>query len=308
MSRARRFLWLCWWIAAALAGSAPASGAAPGSVTFQGVALQPDGSPIDGPQDLVIRIYDDPVSLAAGALVYQETHLATPFVDGVFSVVIGGGSFPSSPFDAAIFANPELWLALEIGGEPLSPRTKFQSAAFALQCGNAETVGGRAGADLIGDVTAGAGLGGGGTGGGISLFVDFTQTQQRVSGACPVGASIRQIGQDGSVVCEDDTSNPGDVTSVMAGTGLAGGGAGGDLVLSIAASGVTSALIADSTITGADIAANTITASDIAEDAVGSSTTSLSAKRISSTSPARTSRRGTTSFWRWTRRTRSSSR
>jgi hypothetical protein len=258
------------WITAVLAAPALAWGAAPGGVTFQGVALSPEGSPLDGPQDIVVRIYDDPASVEAGDLIYQETHLATPFSDGVFSVVIGAGSFPSSPFDASIFANPELWLAVEIAGELLSPRTKFQSAAFALQCSNAETVGGTSGADLIGDVTAGAGLGGGGTGGSISLFVDFTQTQQRVSGACPGGSSIRQIVQDGSVVCEDDTSNPGDVTSVAAGVGLVGGGSQGDLVLSIAAGGVTSSLIANSTITGADIATNTITASQIAAGAVGS--------------------------------------
>jgi hypothetical protein len=238
-------------------------------VTFQGVALSPDGSPLDGPRDIVVRIYDDPVSVAAGDLVYQETHLATPFVDGVFSVVIGAGSFPSSAFDASLFSNPDLWLEVEIAGELLGPRTRFQSAAFALQCVNAESVGGIASADLIGEVTAGSGLGGGGTGGAVSLFVDFTQTQQRITGACPAGSSIRQIGQDGSVICEDDTSNLGDITSLTAGAGLTGGGAAGDLVLAIAASGVTSALIADGTITGADIATNTITASDIAAGAVG---------------------------------------
>jgi hypothetical protein len=251
--------------------SAPgiARAAAPGGVSFQGVVLSPAGSPINGNQDLRIRIFDDPVSAAPVDLIYEELHLNTTLIDGVFNVVIGTGTSPSVPFDAEIFANPDLWLEVGIAGEVLAPRTKLQSVAYALQCSNAETVSGIAAEDLITQVTPGPGLLGSTVSGSVTLSVDFTQTQARTIGNCGAGSSIRQINQDGTLVCEVDTTNSGDITGVVAGTGLTGGGPAGDVTLSIPTGGVTSTLIADGTVTGADIAADTIGAADIATGAVG---------------------------------------
>src|SRR5262245_52983837 len=47
--------------------------------------------------------------------------------------------------------------------------------------------------------------------------------QQRVTGTCPPGSSIRVINQNGSVVCEADDNSGGTVTSVGTGSGLTGG-------------------------------------------------------------------------------------
>src|SRR5438094_8317932 len=71
--------------------------------------------------------------------------------------------------------------------------------------------------------------------------------QQRVTGTCPVGSSIRVINADGSVVCEVDDNSGGTVTSVSTGSGLTGGPITTSGTLSIATGGVTSAHIADGT-------------------------------------------------------------
>ena len=52
-----------------------------------------------------------------------------------------------------------------------------------------------------------------------------------MASACNAGSSIRVINEDGSVECEVDNDS-GDVTSVLAGSGLTGGGVSGDLFIS----------------------------------------------------------------------------
>jgi hypothetical protein len=127
--------WLRWIpVLLVLATAASVGAGAPAGVSFQGVGFDPLGSPLEGPHDVVLRIFDDPVSTAPSDRIYQESHPATGFVDGVFGVVIGTGSAASGPFAASLFAvSPDLWLEVEIAGEVLVPRTKFQSVPFALQ-------------------------------------------------------------------------------------------------------------------------------------------------------------------------------
>ena len=259
---------VCAVVGASIALAGAAQAAAPPGVAYQGLGLDASGAPIQGEQAVLIRIYGDPISTAPADLVYQETHAAVPFVDGVFSVVIGAGTAPVGTFGSQTFDTADLWLELGIAGETLAPRVKLQSVPYALQCANAESIDGASVGSLVSGVTAGTGLTGGGTGGDIELSVDSTRVQRRVSAACPAGSSIRQVNEDGSVVCQAGAS--GDITGVSPGSGLAGGGVSGDVSLGIATGGVTGAMIATATVTGANIANDTITALDIAAGAVGS--------------------------------------
>ena len=71
--------------------------------------------------------------------------------------------------------------------------------------------------------------------GGIgSAAVNAAQVQLRISGACPAGQAMRSVGQDGSVTCE---AAVGDITGIVAGAGLVGGGQTGELDLSVAFDG-----------------------------------------------------------------------
>lgn len=90
-------------------------------------------------------------------------------------------------------------------------------------------------------VTAGTGLTGGGTSGAVTLNVDTSVVQSRVTGTCAAGSSIRVIAGDGTVTCELDNDSGGDITGVTPGTGLTGGATSGDATLSVAFAGTGAA-------------------------------------------------------------------
>ena len=57
--------------------------------------------------------------------------------------------------------------------------------------------------------------------------------QNRVTGTCAAGSSIRAIAADGTVTCETDNDSGGDITAVTAGSYLSGGGTSGPVTLNV---------------------------------------------------------------------------
>ena len=84
----------------------------------------------------------------------------------------------------------------------------------------------------ISAVTVGNGMYGGGTQGNISVGIDFDVVQRRINTmSCAEGFTMDAIFRNGSVHCAPMTY--GDITSVFPGNGLRGGGATGDIIISV---------------------------------------------------------------------------
>ena len=141
--------------------------------------------------------------------------------------------------------------AVDVNAAEVQKRVTGACAAGELMTGVNEdgsvacaAVSSSSGGDIT-SVTAGLGLLGGGASGAVTLNVNAALVQSRVSGVCGAGESIRAIAANGTVTCVAvGGSAAGDVTAVMAGVGLTGGGASGDLTLSadLAGSGAATSM------------------------------------------------------------------
>jgi len=190
--------------------------------TYQG-ELSQTGVLYSGTADLRFSLYDTDSN--GNQIGVADLHPQVNVVNGRFAVDLEQwiGLYDGGP----------LWLEVEVdldstGFTTLTPRQKINPVPYAEFAYD--------GLGSMGDitaVTAGTGLNGGGSSGDVVLHVDGNVVQNRVTGSCPAGESIRSIAQNGTVVCETDDDSGGDVTAVSAGSGLSGGGINGDVSLSV---------------------------------------------------------------------------
>lgn len=171
--------------------------------TYQG-QLSDSGTPANGAYDFEFRLFD---TLSGGSpidgVVLMTEDLAV--VDGVFTTEL---DFGLSPFNGGA-----LWLELRVrdgastgGHTVLAPRQRLTAVPYATH------------AEYVAAGTVG------------TAEINPDEVQRRVSGGCTPGQVVTSVNVDGTVNCAPVAD--GDITGVVADTGLLGGGLSGTVTLS----------------------------------------------------------------------------
>jgi hypothetical protein len=103
----------------------------PHLIHYQGMLTDDEGTPLNTPQDITFRIYND---LTDGTLKWSETQYGIMVTDGLFNVNLGD----STPMDLAF--DEDYWLEMDVGpGEILTPRVQLTSVGYAYRAERTDT-------------------------------------------------------------------------------------------------------------------------------------------------------------------------
>jgi hypothetical protein len=115
-------------VGAFIMSASPSRAGIPHLINYQGMLTDDAGIPINEPRDLTFTIYD---ALTNGTALWTETHTAVPIEDGLFNVILGGGT---TPVPDSVFDEPERYLGIKVGSDPeLTPRIQLTSVGYAYR-------------------------------------------------------------------------------------------------------------------------------------------------------------------------------
>ncbi|MBZ0230895.1 MAG: hypothetical protein K8M05_00965 [Deltaproteobacteria bacterium] len=279
-----------------LAGLAGSALAVPGTMSFT-ARLTTNDQPVEGNVSLEVELYDQP---EGGTLLWEETHPAVVAERGLVFANLGSIDPVNNALDGQVFDGDVVYAQLIVDGDTLSPRIPLSSVPYAVRANVAETLEGfdpgtvqtrvtgtctagsfvtgvnangtvtcandTVGAGDITAVTATGGITGGGTSGAITLGIDTSVVQARVTGTCTAGSFVTGVNANGTVTCANDSVGTGDITAVSATGGLTGGGTSGAVTLGIDTSviqqRVTGTCTAGSFVTGVNANGSVVCAAD----------------------------------------------
>ncbi|MEM6639695.1 MAG: hypothetical protein AAF610_07320 [Pseudomonadota bacterium] len=218
--------------------------AVPETVNYQGYLTNADGTPVNGTVNITFAIYN--VDLG-GVPLWNQTN-SVIVEQGLFSVALAD---PVNPFPVDLFEGP-VFVGLFVAGEELLPRRAMTSNAFAFKAANADALEGVSALEL--DQSADVAL----------LEGGLTSAEESISNLATSVSS-----NEGRLNVLESTA--GDITGIVAEQGLSGGGATGEIFLSVATNGIDSSMIANGAVGPQDLAAQSVGTPALAPDAVISS-------------------------------------
>jgi len=177
-----------------------ASAAVPQAVPYQGQLTSAAGVPVNGVVNITFNLY---TAATGGVALWSETHHGVNVSKGLFNVTLGSvTAFPVGVFSTMTY------LGVTLGGDPeMSPRTKLDSAPYAMHADDADTVGGTPVSQL-----------------GQSAHVAATNNPHNVT-AAQVGADASGAAaavQTNLTAHTGNTANPHNVTPVQIGAATSG--------------------------------------------------------------------------------------